>query len=160
MRTCLFVVTKRSLVYLFSYEHDETVMAEPSLGVVIPRMRTRSVCAPTTPPRRSVKRRASSTRRRLASGNVARAEQELEEAVVAQQRAESAVIEAQLACDRQEKRPEPRGPATFMLDALSEEWDAEMDAYSQRLRAYNAAQREAAGLVNPSSIGIGKRRTS
>ena len=73
---------------------------------------------------------------------VAEAECELEEARKAEERAESALIAAQLACDRQEKRPEPhRSP--LMLDAEWEEWEAARDAWMERLRAHQAAQREA-----------------
>ena len=79
---------------------------------------------------------------RDASSMVAEAECELEEARKAEERLESALIAAQLACDRQEKRPEPhRSP--LMLDAEWEEWEAARDAWMERLRAHQAAQREA-----------------
>ena len=52
---------------------------------------------------------------------VAEVAQELEEARLAERRAESGVVEAQLARDRQAKRPEPLRPP-WMLDASDEEW--------------------------------------
>jgi len=89
-----------------------------------------------------------------ASSMVAAAERELEDARTAEERAESALLAAQLVCDRQAKRPEPRGPP-LMLDAEREEWEAERDAWMDRMRAHQVAQREADWARDDAKYALG-----
>ena len=77
-----------------------------------------------------------------ASARVVEAAEELEEARTAERQAESNVVDAQLARDRQAKRPEPQRPP-WMLDASEAEWQEAKEAWIERLRAHYRDVREA-----------------
>ena len=82
-----------------------------------------------------------------ASARVAEAAEELEKSRSAERRAESNVVDARLARDRQAKRPEPQRPP-WMLDASEEEWLEAKDAWMERLRAHYCDVREADWAVD------------
>jgi hypothetical protein len=73
---------------------------------------------------------------------VAEVAQEQEEARSAERRAESGVVEAQLARDQQAKWPEPLRPP-WMLNASDVEWLAAKEAWTAQLSAHYRAGREA-----------------